>query len=163
MTNGNIGLNFNLQGGQGKSKKKKDQDQDQDDDDGFNSYSTDEESTIRRENQEINWDVPWNLRVQFTLQYRQTIEDYEITELIQTTTTASGDLSLTKNWRITYNVMFDTKKLNVSYATLGITRNLHCWQMTMEWTPIGPRQRYEFHIGVSAPILSDLKMDKRSF
>ena len=80
-----------------------------------------------------------------------------------TNTQATGDLSLTKNWKVTYNIYFDTEEMKVNFANLGITRNLHCWQMTINWTPIGNRKSYSFNIGVRANILSDLKLDKRSF
>ncbi len=166
MTNGNIGLNFNLTGGKGKDKKKKKGQEDEDEyEDEFQEESYDDRSnSLRREYTEVDWDVPWNVRVQFNMQYNQKIDDDIIEDIITSNLQLNGDLSLTRNWKITYNMYVDPQEVQVTFANLGITRNLHCWQMTLNWTPIGDnRQSYTFNIGVRANVLQDLKYDKRSF
>lgn len=160
MKSGNIGLNFNLSGGKGKKDKK---DENEENTDEFGEYEDESTKSLRKEYTEVDWDIPWSLSIAFQLSYTQNIQRGVLVDNVTTTTQANGDLSLTKNWKLTYNVYFDTEQMKVSYARLGITRNLHCWQMTMDWVPIGDRQSYNFHIGVRANILQDLKLDKRSF
>lgn len=163
LVSGNAGLNFNLSGGSGKKRQERKEEGDNEQGDEENNEDTDRENSLRKEYISVDWEVPWTLNVQFNLQYRRLIENYKTVHDFTTNTQANGDLSLTKNWRITYNAMIDMEEIKINYATLGITRNLHCWQMTLSWVPIGVRKSYTFHIGVKANILQDLKMDKRSF
>ncbi|MDE6454215.1 MAG: hypothetical protein K2L27_08445 [Muribaculaceae bacterium] len=41
-------------------------------------------------------------------------------------------------------------------------RDLHCFQMSASFVPVGPYKSYNFHIAVKSSLLSDLKYDKRS-
>ena len=55
---------------------------------------------------------------------------------------------------------FDTHK--ISYMTCNITRDLHCWQMTASFVPVGPYKSYTFNIAVSSSLLKDLKWRQSS-
>ena len=46
--------------------------------------------------------------------------------------------------------------------TCSVTRNLHCWQMSASFVPVGPYKSYTFSVAVSSSLLRDLKYDKRS-
>jgi hypothetical protein len=54
---------------------------------------------------------------------------------------------------------FDAKK--ITYTTIGITRDLHCWDMSINWVPIGTTQGWNFMIKVKAPVLGDMKYERR--
>ena len=45
-------------------------------------------------------------------------------------------------------------------ASITISRDLHCWQMSFAWVPFGHYQSWSFNIGVKAASLADLKYDK---
>ena len=47
-------------------------------------------------------------------------------------------------------------------GTVTLTRDLHCWQMSFNWVPIGFRKSWSFTIGVKAATLRDLKYDRRN-
>ena len=68
----------------------------------------------------------------------------------------------TKNWRFNFNATYDFDAKKISYMTCNVTRNLHCWQMTASFVPVGPYKSYTFSIAVSSALLKDLKYDKRS-
>lgn len=71
------------------------------------------------------------------------------------------ELSLTRNWRISYNAHFDLKERTVSYHTFTFYRDLHCWEATLVWVPSGIAKRYYFRINIKAPQLQDLKLERR--
>jgi hypothetical protein len=49
-------------------------------------------------------------------------------------------------------------------TNIGIRRDLHCWQLSVNWVPFGRYQSYNFSIGVKSGVLRDLKLDRtRSF
>ena len=125
-------------------------------------YSEEGDQSIRREYENVDWDVPWSLNFNYSITLAKDYSQQEVNDIITQTAQGNGDFKLTKNWSIRYDLRFDFEENKLAFARLGIVRNLHCWQMEMSWVPIGPRENYFFNIRVTANILSDLKMEKRS-
>ena len=57
-----------------------------------------------------------------------------------------------------YHTDITANKLTTS--SISITRDLHCWQMSFSWIPFGHYKSWNFHIGVKAGSLQDLKYEK---
>jgi hypothetical protein len=74
----------------------------------------------------------------------------------------SGNISPTKNWKISATASYDFTQHKIAYMNMNISRDLHCFTMTASVIPIGPYKSYNFHIAVKSSLLSDLKYDKRS-
>ena len=73
----------------------------------------------------------------------------------------SGDLLLTPKWKITFYSNYDITQQQWSYTTLGFYRDLHCWEMHFNWTPLGQQANYSFQINVKSSMLQDLKLVKK--
>jgi hypothetical protein len=73
----------------------------------------------------------------------------------------NGDFNLTKKWKIAYNSGYDLRLKQITFTTIDITRDLHCWQFTFNWIPFGPRQSFLFTINVKSSILQELKLTRR--
>ena len=111
------------------------------------------------------WELPWSLSVNYSINYsygafnKKKMEyDGRITQNLS----FSGNIRPTPNWNFTFSASynFDTHKL--AYMNCNITRDLHCFQMSASFVPVGPYKSYNFHIAVKSSLLSDLKYDKRS-
>jgi len=111
-----------------------------------------------RPNAYLDFNSPWSLSSTFTLKYSK-----ELSGTIDVTKSFNfhGDISLTDKWKITYNSGWDFKNHDFSTTSLGFVRDLHCWQMTFDWIPVGAIQRFNFTINVKASILQDLKLTKK--
>lgn len=109
----------------------------------------------------IDFEIPWNLRLNYSLNYRKTgFQDPTITQTLR----FSGDLSLSENWKVTFNSGYDFEEKDLTITTFGISRDLHCWTMNVNWTPFGRFESYSFTIRVKSSLLQDLKLDRnRSF
>lgn len=101
--------------------------------------------------------VPWNISLNYNLSYSKP----GFTSTLNQTVNFSGGLSLTPKWKLTYSSGWDFKLNEITYTSLGINRDLHCWEMSFTWIPLGPRQSYSFRINVKSGLLRDLKYDKR--
>ena len=73
----------------------------------------------------------------------------------------SGNVNITDKWKIGYNLKFDIKELDLSYANLSVYRDLHCWEMSFNWVPFGGAKSWSFTINVKAPSLNSLKYEKQ--
>ncbi len=75
-------------------------------------------------------------------------------DITRNTLTIRGNIPLTDNWAINVNNIgynFITK--DFTYPDVGISRNLHCWQMRFNWQP--QRGTYSFFLGVKPGTMLD--------
>jgi hypothetical protein len=76
----------------------------------------------------------------------------------------SGDINITKKWKIGFTTGYDFTQKDLSYTSLDVYRDLHCWEMRFNWIPFGMRRGWSFTINVKASVLQDLKYNmKRDF
>lgn len=105
----------------------------------------------------VDFNVPWNLGINYNLFYNKTV----LTEQISQSATFSGDLSLTKNWKISLSSGFDFTSKKLTLTSINIYRDLHCWEMHFNWVPFGFRQSFSLDINVKSSTLKDLKLSRR--
>ena len=112
----------------------------------------------------VDFSVPWNLSIAYTLsfisQYYANIMAYE-SDVVQTIS-LRGDLNLTKNWKIAFTTGYDFEAKMMSYTSIDIYRDLHCWEMRFNWVPFGYYKSWNFTINVKAGMLQDLKYNMRN-
>ncbi|TFF39598.1 putative LPS assembly protein LptD [Mucilaginibacter psychrotolerans] len=107
----------------------------------------------------IDFNVPWNLSINYSFSYQNNI----ISSSSSNTVMLSGDVSITRNWKIQYNTNYDLKARQLSSATsFAIYRDLHCWDLSIQWLPFGFYKSYNVTLKVKASILQDLKLSKRN-
>ncbi|MEX0967100.1 MAG: putative LPS assembly protein LptD [Bacteroidia bacterium] len=104
-----------------------------------------------------DFSVPWNLTFGYQFRYSKTLIEKNTTQTLNIT----GDVNITDKWKINVRGDYDFENKQVAYAEFKIIRDLHCWEMLFNWSPIGPYRNYYFVLRVKSTILSDLKLDKR--
>ena len=110
-----------------------------------------------------NFSIPWNLNFSYTLYYlkqEEGIPDKYTNSTIQTLS-VTGEVNLSSKWKISASSGYDFKNKELSYTSIDIYRDLHCWEMRFNWIPIGPRTSWNFTINVKASVLQDLKYLKK--
>jgi hypothetical protein len=108
---------------------------------------------------------PWSLSFNYSLNLNYGDFNYDKLEYNYRLTHAlsfSGNMQPTKNWRFNFNATYDFDTHTISYLTCNISRNLHCFNMTASFIPVGPYKSYSFSVAVSSSLLKDLKYDRRS-
>ena len=111
----------------------------------------------------VDFSVPWNLSISYTFSYVNTFVASIMDMQSQTVQSinVSGNVSLTKNWRIAMTTGYDFVNKGMSYTTVDIYRDLHCWAMRFSWVPFGYYQSWFFQINIKADTLHDVKYEKR--
>ena len=105
----------------------------------------------------VDFDIPWSVRINYSWSYNKPANKKSISHTID----LSGDLSLTKKWKIGGRTGYDFVNKEVTLTNLSISRDLHCWTMQISAVPFGPRKSYVFTINAKSALLRDLKWDKR--
>ncbi len=110
-------------------------------------------------NDYVDFTIPWSIQLQYNFIWTKIgFNEPDFTSNVQ----VRGDLKLTQKWKVSYQTAFDLKEQQFSTTTLGIHRDLHCWQMGLNLVLNGVRQSYSFNISAKASILQDLKLNKQA-
>lgn len=107
--------------------------------------------------QYVDFDIPWNVRINYTFRYAKPYFESTITQTVNVT----GDFNLTKKWKVSFTSGYDIANKKATYSTIDIYRDLHCWEASLHLVPFGQHKSYMFQINVKASMLKDLKLAKR--
>lgn len=112
----------------------------------------------------VDYNNPWSLTLSYNLTYGKRFNHSLNTYERDTTQTLnfSGDISITSKWKLGFTSGYDFANKDFSYTSINIYRDLHCWEMVLNWIPMGFRQSYNFTIRVKASVLQDLKLEKKT-
>jgi lipopolysaccharide assembly outer membrane protein LptD (OstA) len=105
----------------------------------------------------VDFNIPWNVGLDYSYSYIK--PTYEKT--IKQTFNVNGNVRLTEKWKIGFRSGYDFDTKKISYSSIDVYRDLHCWEMRFNWIPFGPRQSYNLSINVKSSVLQDLKLNKR--
>lgn len=103
------------------------------------------------------FDMPWSLNMSYSLNYYKT----SLKSNISQTLSLNGNVTLTKKMAVTYTSGYDFKADKITMTRIGITRDLHCWEMNFNWVPNGTLKSWNFTLRVKASVLADLKYERR--
>ncbi|MDA8535694.1 putative LPS assembly protein LptD [Flavobacteriales bacterium] len=137
-----IGINVNDKSFQS-DKKDKDESEKEDDKENRDFYS-----------------VPWNINANYSLNYNKGHQSSSFADTTQSLT-FSGNIKITKKWKIGFRSGYDFDEKELTYSSVDIYRDLHCWEMLFHWIPIGNHKSYTLTIRVKATALRDLKYEKK--
>jgi len=111
----------------------------------------------------VDFNVPWSLNMMFNYNYSNSFNNSLIGASTITQTKSlifNGDFSATAKWKVGFTSGFDFTFNQLTYTQLNIYRDLHCWEMRINWVPFGPRQMYMITIKVKSAVLQDLKLNR---
>ena len=112
-----------------------------------------------------DFNVPWSLSLSYSLSFfRDFRTDYKGFE---TKTNSSfnwnGDFNLTEKWKLGMNGFYDFATSSIQQLTMYITREMHCWQLSINVTPIGLYRSFNITINPKSGLLRDLKVNRTRY
>ncbi len=124
--------------------------------DEFEDENEEEETEI--ESELYNYKIPWNIRLQYAMNYSNNARQSDITSH---SLMFSGDVELSPNWTVGASSGYDFVNNGFTLTQLRFSRDLQSWRMTFNWTPFGIYEQWNFFIGIKSNLLRDIKYDKR--
>lgn len=114
----------------------------------------------------VDFNIPWKISFGYSLSFTNRLKsDFSgFEKKINSNVNFNGSFNLTPKWNFsaTGYYDFDTKKLQT--FSMSINREMHCWQMSINITPVGLYRFFSFSINPKAAVLQDLKINRtRSF
>ncbi len=129
-------------------------------DDGLNyEFDRDRKSDEDIENPIYAAKLPWDLRLALASTYTNTNRQNEFTN---NSLMFSGNIELSPRWSLGFSSGYDFKNKGFTLTQFRFARNLKSFDLRFNWVPFGTNERWDFFIGISSSLLSDLKWEQRS-
>ena len=112
----------------------------------------------------VDFNIPWNVQMSFSLNFYRT-RSANFKSIIQAATSLNlnGDFSLSPKWKLGGSTYFDIKTQKIQTLTMFITREMHCWQMAINITPVGLYKSFSIVLNPKSGLLRDLKINRSRF
>lgn len=109
--------------------------------------------------------MPWSVNISYTFQYI-TNHDYvnyvlDKDQKVIQTLGFNGNVQITPNWKVSVRSGYDFENKKLSYTSLDVYRDLHCWEMRFSWIPTGTWKSWNFGINIKSSMFKDLKLEKK--
>ncbi|GEO08656.1 putative LPS assembly protein LptD [Segetibacter aerophilus] len=111
-----------------------------------------------------DFNIPWSLQLSYSLSYtKQLGSNYRQESRVYSNLSVNGDFSLTPRWKIGGNTYYDFTTSKIQTLSMFISREMHCWQMSINLTPVGLYRSFNITINPKSGILRDLKINRSRF
>jgi hypothetical protein len=104
-----------------------------------------------------DWAAPWSLNAGYSLRRFASGTTYKTVHSLR----VDGSWDPTQNWKIRFSSGYDLASASITFTSFDVVRTIHCWQMNLRWVPLGYARSYSIGMGVTAPLLNALKVQRR--
>jgi hypothetical protein len=114
----------------------------------------------------VDFTIPWSVNLSYSLALNRTLKpDYSgYNSTVSSSINFNNSFNLTPKWNFSTNGFYDFNTAQLTMFTMSIAREMHCWQMSINVTPIGQFQYFNITISPKSSVLRDLKVNRtRSF
>jgi lipopolysaccharide assembly outer membrane protein LptD (OstA) len=112
--------------------------------------------------------VPWSVNFSYSFScthtdtYDKTLDKIVGKNNITQTLSMSGNVKLTPRMNINLSSGYDIQAKEITTTQLSATYDLHCFNISVSWVPLGKWQSYNFLIRANAAALADLLRYRKS-
>lgn len=109
-----------------------------------------------------DFNIPWNISISYSFNFiRVKTPDY--TGFVTQTFSSfnfNGDFSLTDKWKVGATGFYDITRGNLQQLSAFITREMHCWQLSINVNPVGLFRSFNITVSPKSGILRDLRINR---
>jgi lipopolysaccharide assembly outer membrane protein LptD (OstA) len=113
----------------------------------------------------VDFNIPWSVNLSYSLTLNRILKpDYSGYEsTVSSSVSFNNSFNLTPKWNFSTNGFYDFNTNQMTMFTMSIAREMHCWQMAINVTPIGQFQYFNITISPKASVLRDLKVNRTRY
>jgi hypothetical protein len=109
-----------------------------------------------------DFNIPWSINLSYSFNFtRVLLPDFSG---FKTETFSSinfnGDFSLTDKWKVGATGYFDITRRSLQQLSTFITREMHCWQLSINVNPVGLYRSFNITVSPKSGILRDLRINR---
>ena len=112
-----------------------------------------------------DFNIAWSLNFSYSLNFnRQFKPDYSGFETkVYSNVSWNGDFNLTPRWKLGMNGYYDFTTSRIQTLTMYLSREMHCWQLSINVTPVGLYRSFNITINPKSGILRDLRINRTRY
>lgn len=108
-----------------------------------------------------DFNIPWSINLSYSLVYnKQFIIGTGFTDNFSQNISFNGTLNITPKWQMAVTGYYNVSLGQLNPLTMSISRDLHCWQMSINVTPLGIYRYFSINISPKSPLLRDLRINR---
>lgn len=150
LTNVSTGFNLSYSSDKLKSNKKGNKVQN------TGQQQQDEEEEVTKSTTYAEYKMPWRISMNYTFSYSNPNGTARWVQSVG----INGGVDFTTKWKSTFSSGYDFIAGKITHTNVSITRDLHCWAMSFNFSPIGTMKYYTFSISANAAMLKDLRLQR---
>lgn len=132
----------------------------------YNQDLYDEDLAYMQNNPEefADFSIPWSLNLSYSFSYNnQFVKNYGFRGIFTQNVTFGGTLNITPKWQLASNGSYDITNASLGMISFTLSRDLHCWQMSISGSPVGLYRYFSINISPKSPLLRDLKVNRTRY
>jgi lipopolysaccharide assembly outer membrane protein LptD (OstA) len=109
-----------------------------------------------------DFNIPWDITLNANFDIRKVYNSRSKKDTINVRAdfNFSGNVNLTPHWKINATSGYDFISKNMSITSIGMSRDLHCWEMSFTIVPFGYGKSYNFTLAPKSGMLKDLRVTR---
>lgn len=113
----------------------------------------------------VDFNIPWQVSFGYSLSFSNRMKpDYSGYQTeVNSNLNFSGSFNLTPKWNVSANGFYDVTSTKLQTFQMSINREMHCWQLSINVTPVGLFRSFNFSISPKASMLQDLRINRTRF
>ncbi|MDB5202769.1 MAG: LPS-assembly protein LptD [Ferruginibacter sp.] len=110
----------------------------------------------------VDFSIPWSINFNYTLTvYRnRRFNEPGFTSKLDQSVSWDGSVNMTPKWKVGITGSYNIGDAQVNYVSMYLSREMHCWQMSINIAPVGIFRSFSINISPKSPILRDLKINR---
>ncbi len=112
-----------------------------------------------------NFNIPWSISFSYSLSYARVPNGLNTgyTSSVSQNVTWAGTLNLTPKWQIGINGSYNITLKELGLISMYLTREMHCWQMAINISPVGKYRSFNISISPKSGLLRDLRINRTRY
>jgi len=112
-----------------------------------------------------NFNIPWSISFSYAFGYNRIPNGLGTgyKGSLNQSVTWNGTLNLTPKWQMGLNGSYNISQKDLGMISMYLTREMHCWQMAINISPVGKYRSFNISISPKSSILRDLKINRTRY
>jgi hypothetical protein len=114
----------------------------------------------------VDFKTPWSADISYSLRFIKTISYTKpgtFETIFNQDINWNGNISLTPKWKVGMSGFYNITSKELGMLSLNLSRDLHCWQMSVVISPVGKYRFFTININPKSSVLRDLKVNRTRY
>ena len=167
LINGSISVSSSFQGGDKKTGSTKPKiNPNEYASDGYTTDQYNSEMAYIKNNpgEYADFNIPWSVNFSYSLLFSKTyLLNQGFISSFSQNVNFGGTINLTPKWQTGINGYYNISAGELNTISVSISRDLHCWQMSIALSPVGRYRFFSINISPKSALLRDIRVNRTRY